>query len=254
MKALDLYKKLPKTNCGRCSLKACMPFAISVIKGDTDISECPLLSPEEIDIIKPSLVQGDWREELILKLGEEIKTLDIKDIAPGIGADMLGDEMKLRCFGREFFISPDGSIRTGGRTTPWIKILILHYIRTGGRSKLTGKWVSYAELKAGMIKASSFLRECETPLLELFSRDEAKAVSVLTRIGAVRAEGFPTRAAWVIYLLPKVPVAILYWPEDEEFPSRIRVLFDSTVDHYLDVESIMFLVEGLVKNMEMQIT
>lgn len=251
MKALDLYKKLPKKNCGKCSLKACMPFAISVIKGDTPLDECPLLSPEEIDILKPSLVTGDWREELILKLSEEIKTLNLEDIAPGIGAEMQGIDLRLVCFGREFFVTPDGGIKTGESMTPWIRILILHYIRTAGKADLTGRWVSYSELRAGMVKASSFLRECEEPLLELFLRDFQKTAAALVRLGAHRGTGFPTEDAWTIFLLPKVPVAILYWPDEEEFPARIKVLFDSTADQYLDVESIMFLVEGLVKNVEM---
>lgn len=252
MKALDLYKKLPKKNCGRCSLKACMPFAISVIKGDTPLDECPLLSPEEIDILKPALVSGDWREELILKLSAEITMLNLADIAPGIGAEMQGGDLNLLCFGRKFIVSPEGSIKTEGSMTPWIRILILHYIRTAGKEDLTGRWVSYSELRAGMVKHSSFVRECEEPLLELFRADFEKSSSALTRLGAGRAEGFPTRDAWVLYLLPKVPVAILYWPDDEEFPARLKVLFDSTADQFLDVESIMFLVEGLVKNIEMQ--
>lgn len=252
MKSLDLYKKLPKKNCGKCSLKACMPFAVSVIKGDTPLEECPLLSPEEIDLLKPSLVQGDWREELILKLSGEVRTLSLADIAPGIGAEMQGSDLKLICFGREFFISPDGVIRTEGSMTPWIRILILHYIRTAGKEDLTGRWVSYGELRAGMVKYSSFVRECEDPLLELFRNSLEVSEEALLRLGAVRGEGFPTKDAWVLFLLPKVPVVILYWPDEDEFPSRLKVLFDSTADQFLDVESIMFLVEGLVKNMEMK--
>lgn len=37
MNTIELYKRLPKTNCGRCSAKACLPFALSVIKGDADL-------------------------------------------------------------------------------------------------------------------------------------------------------------------------------------------------------------------------
>ena len=61
---------------------------------------------------------------------------------------------------------------------------------------------------------------------------------------------FPTKHAWHILLLPKMPVVILYWPADIEFGSKVKVLFDSTADKFLDVESIIFLVEGLVYNIE----
>jgi hypothetical protein len=44
---------------------------------------------------------------------------------------------------------------------------------------------------------------------------------------------------------------ILYWPEEDEFPSKVKILFDRTADKFLDVESIIFLVEGFAKNIEM---
>ncbi|MDA8082210.1 MAG: DUF3786 domain-containing protein [Nitrospiraceae bacterium] len=250
MKSLDLYKKLPKKNCGRCGLKACMPFAVSVVRGDSDIGECVLLSPETVEELRPALVEGDWREELIAKLSKEVSGLDLASIAPGIGAVMQGEDLKLVCFGREFLVSRDGAIRTEGRTTPWIRILILHYIRTAGSEPLTGKWVSFSELRAGMVKNSSFIRECEEPLLELFQREENRTFAELMRMGGLHGQGFPTDNAWVLYLLPRVPIAVLYWPAEEEFPARVKILFDSTADKYLDVESLMFLVEGLVKNIE----
>jgi len=73
---------------------------------------------------------------------------------------------------------------------------------------------------------------------------------LLSRKDAKKQDGFPTPNAWKAYLLPKMPVLILYWPEEEEFASKVKILFDSTADRFLDAESIIFLVEGLVRNME----
>ncbi|WP_333654426.1 DUF3786 domain-containing protein [Dissulfurispira sp.] len=251
MNPIDLYKKLPKKNCGKCRQKTCMPFALSVIKGETELSECPLLTNEEIEALRGSVTKSDWREELILSLKEEAKNINFKDIANGIGAELKKDNsIAIKCMGREFSISPDGDITTHGHITPWIKILLLHYIRTAGKGELSGKWVSYSELRGGMVKASSFLRDCEEPLKELLERDFAQTEKILIRLGAEKREGFPTENAWHLYLLPKLPVMILYWPQEEEFESKAKVIFDSTADRFLDAESIIFLVEGLVKNIE----
>jgi hypothetical protein len=251
MNPIELYKKLPKRNCGKCRQKTCMPFALSVIKGETELSECPLLTNEEIEALRGSVTKSDWREELILSLKEEAKNINFKDIADGIGAELKKDNsIAIKCMGREFSISPDGEITTHGHITPWIKILLLHYIRTAGKGELSGKWVSYSELRGGMVKASSFLRDCEEPLKELLERDFAQTEKILIRLGAERREGFPTENAWHLYLLPKLPVMILYWPQEEEFESKTKVIFDSTADRFLDAESIIFLVEGLVKNIE----
>lgn len=253
MNAVELYKKLPKKNCGKCSLKTCMPFALAVIKGDAELTECPLLTGDAITEIKGSLKRSDWREELILKLREEIKGIDFRKVAEGIGAVVRDGVLVLDCFGREFTISPDGEIVTQGRMTPWIKILLLHYIRTAGKGGLTGKYVSYSELRSGMVKASSFQRDCEEPLTELFKKDFEQTGRILSRMGTKKRKGFPTEHAWELYLLPKLPVTVLYWPQEEEFPERVKILFDSSADRYLDAESLIFLVEGLVKNIEMSL-
>ncbi len=250
MNAIELYKKLPKKNCGKCRQKACMPFALSLIKGDADLSDCPLLTGEEISDLKNSITQSDWQEELIQSLRLKIKDVDLSTITEDLGGDYRNGRLFMHCLGREFEIFPGGDIRAQGPITPWIKILLLHYINTHGKADLLGKWVSFSELKSGMVKASSFLREAEDPIKELFVSNLEKVSATLKSLGAEQSSDFPTPKAWVLFLLPKVPVVILYWPEEDEFPAKVQILFDQTADKFLDVESLMFLLEGLVKNME----
>lgn len=257
MNPLELYKKLPRKNCGKCSVKTCMPFALSVIRGELALSECPYLSGQEIAAIQDSFTVFDWRHELVLKLREEICCIDFAQVAPGIGAEMKDGSMRIKCLGREFMISPTGDITTHGPLTPWIQILLLHYIRTAGNADLTGRWVSFSELRGGMVKSTSFLRDCEQPLTDLFEKDAEKAASVLIAMGAEQRADMSTENAWHLSLLPRLPVIILYWPgeknNDEEFPAKVKIIFDSSADKFLDVESLIFLVEGLVKNMERHI-
>ena len=250
MNAIELYKKLPKKNCGECRQKKCLPFALSLIKGEAELSECPYLTEDAVNGLKKAIVHSDWREDLIMRLREVIRDVDFSDVASHIGAELKGEALMLKCMGREFMIDPGGEVTTKGFITPWIKILLLHYIKTGGRADLSGKWVSFSELKSGMVKASSFTRECEEGLRELLDKDLQKVTQLLSRFGAETRVGFPTNHAWHILLLPKIPVVILYWPADIEFGSKVKVIFDSTADRFLDVESIIFLVEGLVNNIE----
>lgn len=43
---IDVYKLLPRTNCGECSLPNCMAFATRVVNGEAVIDECPpILTP-----------------------------------------------------------------------------------------------------------------------------------------------------------------------------------------------------------------
>lgn len=250
MNTIELYKLLPKKNCGECQQKLCMPFAFAVTKGEADISECPLISDQEIESIRGSLIKFDWRENLISKLKDEVSKISFPEIAEGIGAKLKDDALILQCLGREFLISSDGEITTKGHITSWVKILLLHYIKTSGKSDLSGKWVSFSELKNGMLKSLTFKIECEDPLNIIFRKSIDKSDIVLTKLGAHRQNGFPTKYAWHIYLLPKIPILILYWQDEDDFPSQTKILLDSTAESFLDVESLLFLVEGLIKNIE----
>lgn len=250
MNTIELYKKLPKKNCGRCSQKACMPFALSVIKGDADLADCPLLTEGEIGNLEHSITRSDWQEELIQSLRLKIRDVDLSAITEDLGGDYRDGRLFMNCLGREFEIFPGGDIRSQGHMTQWIRILLLHYINTHGKAGLSGKWVSFSELRSGMVKASSFLREAEDPIKELFEVSREKVSASITRLGAKQSGDFPTPHAWILFLLPRVPVVILYWPKEDEFPAKVKILFDQTADKFLDVESLMFLLEGLVKNIE----
>jgi hypothetical protein len=46
-------------------------------------------------------------------------------------------------------------------------------------------------------------------------------------------------------VLPRVPVLVLFWPQEEEFPARVSLLLDSSALDYLDQEALVFVAEAL---------
>lgn len=46
-KALEVFKLLPRTNCGECGIGACMAFAVEVSKGKKGPGDCPPLQQDE---------------------------------------------------------------------------------------------------------------------------------------------------------------------------------------------------------------
>ena len=250
MNVLGLYKRLPRTNCGLCQAGQCMAFAVALAKGEADPGQCPPLSEEVRIELRGGSGQGDWRETLLGELRKEVASLCFADIAAGLGAGLKDGSLSIHCPGREYQMAPDGTITATGPLAPWMQILLLHYVRTRGGAGTSGTWVSFTDLKAALMKSKSFARDCEEPLRELFDRDPRPVEQALERLGGLRQEGTPAPVAWKIFALPRVPVLLLYWPHDEEFPSKIKILFDATADRFLDVESLTFLIEGLVRIIE----
>ncbi len=59
LKALDIYKLLPKKNCKECGEPTCLTFAMKLAAGKADIEKCPYLDEEASRILgastKPSI-------------------------------------------------------------------------------------------------------------------------------------------------------------------------------------------------------
>jgi len=91
-----------------------MPFALSVIKGDADLSECTLLTEGEIRDLKNSITRSDWQEELIQSLRLKIKDVDLSALTGDLGGDYREGRLFINCLGREFEIFPGGDIQSGG--------------------------------------------------------------------------------------------------------------------------------------------
>ena len=47
LKALDIFKLLPGTNCKRCGELACLAFAVKLAAQDTEVTKCAPLFSEE---------------------------------------------------------------------------------------------------------------------------------------------------------------------------------------------------------------
>ncbi len=253
MNPVEIYKKLPGTNCGKCNQKACMPFAFALLKGEADLSACPGLTDKEKAEMAASVKKNDWREDLIASLKEDIRKVGFHETYGNLGAELRDGKLLIRCFGRDVIVGPDGEMQTESSLTPWMRMLVLFYIRNGGGHALSGKWVLHSELMGGLMKYKAFQRECEGPLRELFDRHFEKTAMVLDRYGSTHPAGFATSSAWLLNVFPMLPVVFLYWPEDDEFESKVTIRFDSSADKYFDVEQLVFLIEEIVRDIETSI-
>ena len=43
---IEIFKKLPKTNCGKCGVPTCLAFAMKLAAGQAELSACPFVSEQ----------------------------------------------------------------------------------------------------------------------------------------------------------------------------------------------------------------
>lgn len=54
MSPIEIFKKLPKTNCGDCGVPTCMAFAVSLTQGKAELSQCPHVDSAAADELSAS--------------------------------------------------------------------------------------------------------------------------------------------------------------------------------------------------------
>jgi len=257
---MEVLKALPRTNCGECGRPTCLSFATGVIKEGEDLARCPYLSPAAQAMAGDIQSQqekgiGRRRESLAIALEalqEKVAPLDFAALAPGLGAraGREGDReyVDLPYFGQEVRVFKD-QVRypEGGAANPWDAILLYNYLASQGNSEPTGTWITFQSLPNSVSKTKT-LKRLEAELAGHFA-GKGRELSAKAR----RLAGRPAEAAGDADLklafapLPRVPVLLLFWESDpeEDFPAQAHFLFDGNVGDYLDLESLLFLVEQL---------
>jgi len=170
---------------------------------------------------------------------------DLAGVVERSGARRLGpDRIGLRCLGREYVVShPDGLVlEADGQPAPVTEaILLLLYLTESTGRALEGRWVGFEQLSGGPGYLASFRGRVVAPLLRAFGpRPDALLPA------AAALDGKPLDlgdAAVRLPALPCLPLAYVIWGGDEEFPPSATVVFDASVEGYLDAEAVTVLAE-----------
>lgn len=250
MTPLDILKHLNRSNCRECGVPTCLAFATQLVNGEKKFSDCPHLSKEAADALNRQIVtrgRNEKLEEMLGPLKKEIAGVDFRSRAEGLGAEYVDRKLRIKCLGKEFTVDTNGSIESLIHVNSWVAGPLLKYIIMGGNEPLSGRWVSFEELKRASSVAQYFDRRCEEPLRLLAESHTDIFFDLVNIFGGKKVEGFRADYARVIHPLPKVPFLILYWKPDSQFDSKLRLLMDSTADRYLDIEFIIALGRGIVE-------
>jgi hypothetical protein len=259
--ALQLFKYLPRTNCGECGFPTCLAFATQVVVEGADLAGCPYLTPEAQALAETIAAQqqngvGRKRDNFAIALKfleEKVAPLDFKALADGLGAGY-GEEngrsyLKLIYYGREVQVFKD-EVRypPGIEENPWDAILLYNYIASQAQRPPCGEWIKFQGLPNSVSKTKTLLR-LQKKLAEAFS-----GKTELLRQKALELAGKPVTVAqeadlqFLFQPLPRLPLVLVFHDAEpeENFEAEAHFLFDAQVMDYLDLESLLFLVERLM--------
>jgi len=121
------------------------------------------------------------------------------------------------------------------------KILILHYFLTAKGTPLSHKLITFKELPEGASYFPTFYQRTIKPLVKQFGNEPRRLLNVAKILGGYEANYGDV--AVTINAFSRVPVTLVLWKGDEEFPPEGNILFDHTISDYLPAEDITVLCE-----------
>ncbi len=249
---LDLYKLLDKSNCRQCMLPSCMAFAVAVIQGGKQLTNCPHLDPAIAAELQPGLAPktflADDQEEIVRQLQSRVAELDFDQVARRIDAVVIDGRLAVPCLGKDFLIDAKGSMTSACHLIPWVLLPLLNYILYCEGKLPQGNWVGMAELHDSAQWGHYFSHRCEEPFRQL---TDAHADLVYEILEVFRAEpkdaGSSADFSVVLHPLPLVPVLINYWQAEDAFPSKLNILFDRSAEKNMPAEALYMMVRGIVE-------
>ncbi len=188
-------------------------------------------------------------ESLIPKLSE----CDFLEVAERLGLSPQPDgALSVNFLGREYEISSRGvNPRDGKPVNVNNRSVLAYYTLSKGVGEPSFSYVPISNL-AGTIIFSTNIKWMTDPLGKTFSGDYVTFSETMCRLGGVfngklKSDGY----SWFLKALPKIPLQIVYYDGDDEFPCEVQIWFDKNASRFMEFECLAFLQGCLVRALSM---
>ena len=252
---IEIYKKLPGTNCGECGEPTCMAFALKVNSAQRKISDCPYVTEADEKLLpqKPTVTMDDNYERVSSMLEEEVRNTNFKEAAIAIGGHFEikngGEVIRLKMMNRTYEVRKEGLFENDKYChDSWSKIIVYDYVRRKGARPLTGDWVTLGHFPDTASHVKAFQSKDEGKVADVFNKNIEGLKMRCKELGGVKTSG-EIKADYVCRfdLLPRIPLYLCFWDADEEFQASCKLFVDSSADAYIDIEYLAYLVERFVE-------
>ena len=127
-------------------------------------------------------------------------------------------------------------------------LALVSYLIEARNVPLRGRWVSEKDLRGGeMFFRGPHLFPVK-PLEDKFGNDGDRFLQAAEKFGGTNVPGGDV--SFQVMALPRIPIQVLLWLADDDFPARITFLFDATIEEHLPLDVIFGLVSELCFRLE----
>lgn len=155
-------------------------------------------------------------------------------------------------WGRQYAVDPrQGRIFCAGPDPeplhPYFDLFAVHYLLSAAEVPPAGQWISEKDIPGG---TTFFRGPHAVPAHLIASRFDGNI-----RGFSLRCEQYGgtklalADAAFSFFITPRVPVAVLFWQGDAEFPTEAKLLYDATIVRHLASDIVYALAVGVCEQL-----
>ena len=126
-------------------------------------------------------------------------------------------------------------------------LFIIHYLLNSKEIVISNEWISEKDIPGG---TTFFRGPHEIPTNAISLRFNNNINEFKER--CEQLHGIPLNMADASYsfkITPRIPVAVLYWRGDEDFPAEAKILYDRTIAEHLASDIIYALAVGICERL-----
>lgn len=264
--ALDILKLLDRSNCRECGVPTCLAFAAAVAQGQRALSDCPHVEAEVVDRFEDltaSRQADDTSRDVsevrgtIEQLVRDVARVDYSDAAERLGGALKGDCLAVPCLGRIFELDEGGQLHAQCHVNQWVHAPLLEYVIFGVGKDPQGDWVHFNELQGTASWVPFFAHRCEGAIKRIVDDYHDLFFDIMSLFEAEPpniSDDLEADWALVIYPLPKVPLLICYWKAEDEFPSKLSVLYDRSTNVNLPPGAVFSITQAIAQMLAKMVT
>jgi hypothetical protein len=143
--------------------------------------------------------------------------------------------------------------KTAIELSPFHQAMLLYYFNTADGTPLTGRWISFADLPDGRFYNQAFQGYTGAELQRYFKNDIDSLKQAALANAGIYLPDSPGNLAFRFQALPRIPMLLVIWEGDEDFPASYQVLFDEATAHYLPTDACAILGSTLTGRLRKRI-
>lgn len=195
-----------------------------------------------------------WADELTPAHWQDLTARGRQETAQACGASWDGEAFTLEMLGRAYRVEPIARRvmeldDPGRRLSFQTGLVLISYLSKSTGAPPSGRMVTPVELPGGnmFFQAQGPHSLATGPLVERFGGNPGELIIIARSLGGEAEEA--ADAAVKVPGLPNIPLWVLLWGGDEEFPARAVIGIDERAPHHLALDGVLALTNLLVNRL-----